>query len=147
MIWFGKVRQGSMCLNHPELVHKHPAHQTETVRYSRTTPNSCDKTHRCRGNKVCRVLMHLFGVVQAHRTSSNLPEPHHYRDSKVCYPQRERERERERCSQRKFGPVEPPRTRVKEPCYLCEDVVRECSMCLNHPELVHPALLLSPVKM
>ena len=27
---------------------------------------------------------HLFGVVQAHRTSSNLPEPHHYRDSKVC---------------------------------------------------------------
>ena len=29
------------------------------------------------GNKVCRVLMHLFGVVQAHRTSSNLPEPHH----------------------------------------------------------------------
>ena len=28
--------------------------------------------------------MHLFGVVQAHRTSSNLPEPHHYRDSKVC---------------------------------------------------------------
>ena len=36
-----------------------------------------------RGNKVCRVLMHLFGVVQAHRTSSNLLEPHHYRDSKV----------------------------------------------------------------
>ena len=36
------------------------------------------------GNKECRVLMHLFGVVQAHRTSSNLPKPHHYRDSKVC---------------------------------------------------------------
>ena len=30
------------------------------------------------------MLMHLFGVVEAHRTSSNLPEPHHYRDSKVC---------------------------------------------------------------
>ena len=39
--------------------------------------------HRYKGNKVCRVLMHLFGVVQAHRTSSNLLEPHHYRDSKV----------------------------------------------------------------
>ena len=25
MMWFGKVRRGSMCLNHPELVHKHPA--------------------------------------------------------------------------------------------------------------------------
>ena len=23
-------------------------------------------------------------TIQAHRTSSNLPEPHHYRDSKVC---------------------------------------------------------------
>ena len=29
-------------------------------------------------------VVHLFGVVQAHRTSSNLLEPHHYRDSKVC---------------------------------------------------------------
>ena len=28
--------------------------------------------------------MHLFGVFQAHRTLSNLLEPHHYRDSKVC---------------------------------------------------------------
>ena len=27
---------------------------------------------------------YALGVVQAHRTSSNLPEPHHYRDSKVC---------------------------------------------------------------
>ena len=27
--------------------------------------------------------MHLFRVVQEHRTSSNLLEPHHYRDSKV----------------------------------------------------------------
>ena len=36
-----------------------------------------------------------------------------------------------RCSRRRFGTVEPPRTRVKEvciPCYLCEDVVREGSM-------------------
>ena len=36
-----------------------------------------------RVKKVCRVLMHLFGVVQAHRTSSDLLEPHHYSDSKV----------------------------------------------------------------
>ena len=28
--------------------------------------------------------MQSFGVVEAHRTSSNLLEPHHYRDSKVC---------------------------------------------------------------
>ena len=28
--------------------------------------------------------MHEFGVVQAHRTSSNLLEPHLHRDSKVC---------------------------------------------------------------
>ena len=28
--------------------------------------------------------MQSFGVVQAHRTSSNLHEPHHHRDSKVC---------------------------------------------------------------
>ena len=39
-----------MCLNHPELVHKHPAHLVSPVtlllakvRYSRTTLNSCDK--------------------------------------------------------------------------------------------------------
>ena len=25
MMWFDKVRRGSMCLNHPELEHKHPA--------------------------------------------------------------------------------------------------------------------------
>ena len=29
-------------------------------------------------------VMHLFGVVPAHQTSSNSLEPHHYRDSKVC---------------------------------------------------------------
>ena len=28
--------------------------------------------------------MHLFGVVQEHRTSSNLLEPHQDRDSRVC---------------------------------------------------------------
>ena len=28
--------------------------------------------------------MHLFGVVQAHQISSNLPEPPDYSDSKVC---------------------------------------------------------------
>ena len=38
----------TMRLNHPELVHKHPAH------------------------------------LVSHRTSSNLHEPHHHRNSKVC---------------------------------------------------------------
>ena len=33
---------------------------------------------------VCRMLMHWFGVVQADRTSSNLLELHHCRESKVC---------------------------------------------------------------
>ena len=36
-----------MCLNHPELVHKHLYTLlllVEKVRYSRTTPNSCNRT-------------------------------------------------------------------------------------------------------
>ena len=45
------------------------------------------------------MLMHLFGVVEAHRTSSNLLEPHHYRDSKVC-----------RVLSHEFGVVRPYRT-------------------------------------
>ena len=36
------------------------------------------------GQQGMQGVMHLFGVVQAHRTSSNLLEPHHYKDSKVC---------------------------------------------------------------
>ena len=31
------------------------------------------------------LLRHSFGVVQAHRTSSNLHETHQHRDSKVCW--------------------------------------------------------------
>ena len=38
-------------------------------------------------------------MVQAHRTSSNIPEPHHYRDSKVC-----------RVLSHEFGVVRPYRT-------------------------------------
>ena len=49
------------------------------------------------GNKECRVLS--FGVVQAHRTSSNLLEPHHHRDSKVW-----------RGLSQEFDVLEPPRT-------------------------------------
>ena len=47
IMWFEKVRGGSMHLNYRELVHKHPAHLAsylkmylQKVRYSRTTPNS-----------------------------------------------------------------------------------------------------------
>ena len=36
------------------------------------------------GQQGMQGVVHLFGVVQAHQTSSNLPKPHHYRDSKVC---------------------------------------------------------------
>ena len=32
----------------------------------------------------CCAQMMWFEVVQAHRTCSNLLEPHHYKDSKVC---------------------------------------------------------------
>ena len=35
------------------------------------------------GQQSMQGVAYLFGVVQAHRTSSNLLEPHHYRDSKV----------------------------------------------------------------
>ena len=41
----------------------------------------------------------LVRGVKAHRTSSNLPEPHHYRDSKVC-----------RVLSHEFGVVRPYRT-------------------------------------
>ena len=42
------------------------------------------QTTSFQGKQVCWVLMHWFGVVQVYRTSSNLLEPHHHRDSKVC---------------------------------------------------------------
>ena len=34
-MWFEKVRGGSTCWNHPELVHKHPAHLASTVKTAR----------------------------------------------------------------------------------------------------------------
>ena len=36
------------------------------------------------GQQGMQGVAYLFGVVQAHRTSSNLLELHHYKDSKVC---------------------------------------------------------------
>ena len=36
------------------------------------------------GKQGMQGVMHLFGVVPAHQTSSNFLEPHYYRDSKVC---------------------------------------------------------------
>ena len=35
-------------------------------------------------------------------------------------------------------------TKLSTPYYLCDDVVREGSMCLNHPELVHKDKTLHP---
>ena len=37
-----------MCLNHPELVHKHPTHLASSVMV----------LHQHRDSKLCRVLMH-----------------------------------------------------------------------------------------
>ena len=51
MMWFEKVRRGSICFNYPELVHKHPAHLLYIV-------------------KICRVLSHEFAVVRPYRTFS-----------------------------------------------------------------------------
>ena len=45
--WFEKVRGGSRGLNHSETVSRYPTHLVTTVkmkvRYSRTTPNSCQR--------------------------------------------------------------------------------------------------------
>ena len=48
--WFEKVRGGSRGLNHSETVYRYPTHLVTTVkmrfdkvRYSRTTPNSCQR--------------------------------------------------------------------------------------------------------
>ena len=77
------------------------------VQAHRTSSNLLEPHHN-RDSKVCRVFSHQFGVVRLHRTfsiyivtgatrcagccalvrggssTSNLLEPHHYRDSKVC---------------------------------------------------------------
>ena len=58
-MWFEKVRGGSMCLNHPELVHKHPAHLASPVKIkiqARQTSSNLFEPHYCRDGKVCRVL-------------------------------------------------------------------------------------------
>ena len=94
-------------------------HLFGVVQAHRTSSN-LPEPHHYRDSKVCRVLSHEFvvvrpyrtvsvwcagclctssGVFQAHRTSSNLPEPHHYRDSKVC-----------RVLSHEFGVVRPYRT-------------------------------------
>ena len=116
----GVVRVGSLCLNHPKLVLKHPCvgclctssgwlkhiepQRTYTiltltelarcvvgclVPYTPCSPELVStanqhEPHKHRDSKVCRVLMHESGVVQAQRTSSNLHDPHHHRASKVC---------------------------------------------------------------
>ena len=53
----------SMCLNHPELVHKHPAHLV-----SHRTSSNLHEPHHHRNSKVCRGLSHEFGVVRLYRT-------------------------------------------------------------------------------
>ena len=53
----------SMCLNHPELVHKHSAHLV-----SHRTSSNLHEPHHHRNSKVCRGLSHEFGVVRLYRT-------------------------------------------------------------------------------
>ena len=94
--------------------------------------------HDIRESKVCRVLSHKFGVVKAHRTSSNPLKTHDdIRESEVC-----------RASSYKFGVVQAHRTssnplkmydiRESKVCrvFPCKDVVRESSVESNHPELM-----------
>ena len=56
----------SMCLNHPELVLKHPAHLVS----QRTSSNLHEPQHH-RNRNVCRGLSHEFGVVRLYRTFSH----------------------------------------------------------------------------
>ena len=67
------------------------------------------------GDRSAGCYMHLFGVVQAHRTSSNLLELHHYKDSKVC-----------RVLSQEFGVVRPYRTFS---IYIVTEIAR-CAGCL-----------------
>ena len=53
----------SMCLNHPELVHKHPAHLV-----SHRTSSNLHEPHHHRNSKVCRGISHEFGVVRLYQT-------------------------------------------------------------------------------
>ena len=55
--------RSSLCLNHPERVHKHPAHLVS----QRTSSNLHEPQHH-RKSKVYRGLSHEFGVVRLYRT-------------------------------------------------------------------------------
>ena len=86
-------------------------------------------------------------LLEGMATHSVAPIPHLHR--LVMYPLK-------KCSWRRFGTVEPPRTRIKElyiPCYLCEDVVREgldevqCAGTSQNQCILHPAHLVSPEEM
>ena len=80
-----------MCLNYPELVHKHPAHLVspltmllEKFRFGRTTPQGADAIvrggsstanfieleHKAPCTLMCRVLSHKCRLVCWHKTSS-----------------------------------------------------------------------------
>ena len=73
-----------MCLNHPDLVHKHPTHLWDGVVRVGSMCLNHPETHHHRASKVCRVLLHFFGVVQAQRTYTNHTNSEMCRVSKVC---------------------------------------------------------------
>ena len=74
------------------------------------------------------VLMHSFGVVQAHRTSSNLLEPYHHRDSKVW-----------RVLSHEFGVVRLYRT-ISSYIVTGETRWRRCPMSSGWFECTEPSL-------
>ena len=60
-----------MCLNHPELGHKHHANLvSHDVDREGSVQSGGSSTSNQEIRSVCRVVVHLFRVVQAHRTSS-----------------------------------------------------------------------------
>ena len=77
-----------------------------------------------RESEVCRVFSHKFGVVQAHRTSSNLLKMNDIRESKVC-----------RVLSHKFGVVQAHRTSSN---LLKMNDIRESEVCrvLSHKFVV-----------
>ena len=80
MHYFGVVQATANLLNLLEPQHHSPrcGEFFGVVRLYRTF-----SSYLYRGNKVCRVLKHSFGVVKARQTSSNLLEPPHHRSSQV----------------------------------------------------------------
>ena len=78
--------------------------------------------------RIYLVGLHMYEAVRSSRTTPNLCERSLSTFLSLCGYSLRRFDPLKRCNLRRFGPVEPLRTLVKE---VCENVVREGSMCLN----------------